>query len=174
MPTKLKNISIVPFTPEYIEKTFQWVIRPDLQRDFLLRGVPTWEIHDEHFRHVLQDKTQKVYAILSQETHVGNCGFKHLSPEIPEGEIWIYIGETSAQHQGIGREATQQLLRVGFEQMGLERVCLHVADFNQRAIRMYQAFGFQCTPEPEQSGEWTGLNCQVRRMELHASSMRRV
>lgn len=43
--------------------------------------------------------------------------------------------------QGIGREMLTQVLRIGFEELGLHRIELFVFDFNQAAIAAYQHAG---------------------------------
>ncbi len=43
--------------------------------------------------------------------------------------------------RGVGREVLSQVLRVGFEELGLHRIELNVFDFNQVAIAAYQHAG---------------------------------
>ncbi len=43
--------------------------------------------------------------------------------------------------QGVGREMLSQVLRCGFEELGLHRIELNVFDFNQPAIAAYQHAG---------------------------------
>jgi len=56
-------------------------------------------------------------------------------------EFAIMLGP--AYHgQGYGREATDLMLRHGFNDLGLHRISLGVYAYNQRALRAYAAVGF--------------------------------
>jgi len=161
------DVSLSPLTEKHISKTFSWVQDPELQKLFLMGGKVTWSGHKEYFRKVLMDSTQRIYAILVAGDHVGNCGLKHLSLSKKEGELWIYIGESSLLNKGIGQKAVQLLLREGFEVLGLEKICLHVADSNVIALRLYEKIGFCEVEIPHESDEWSKKGCQIIRMELN-------
>ena len=161
------DVSLTPLTEEHISKTFSWVQDPELQKLFLMRGKVTWSGHKDYFRKVLRDSTQRIYAILAAGVHIGNCGLKHLSLSKKEGELWIYIGESSMRNKGIGQKAVQLLLYKGFEVLGLERVCLHVADSNVVARRFYEKIGFCEIEIPPESDEWSKSGCRVISMELN-------
>jgi RimJ/RimL family protein N-acetyltransferase len=116
------TVSLEPYIQKHVLKTFKWVLNPELRKLFLMRGVPTWGGHTKHFERVLHDPTQRVYAVLAGDEHVGNCGLKNLSPLKTEGELWIYIGEPSMREKGIGKHATELLLHEGFEVLGLKMI----------------------------------------------------
>jgi len=52
------------------------------------------------------------------------------------------IGEKAYWSQGHGTDAVRLLLRYGFNELNLNRICLHVYSFNTRAIRCYEKAGF--------------------------------
>ena len=160
------NVVLVPFTNDRVVLTFEWVKDPDLRHLFLMRGEPTWEGHNKYFERVLRDPTQRVYAILAGDEHVGNCGLKNLLPLRKEGELWIYIGEPSIRGKGIGKRATELLLHEGFEVLGLKMIYTHVADFNTAARRLYKKLGFHEVPVINDSNEWANRQCKIIRMEL--------
>lgn len=152
------------FAESHIKKTFEWVCDPDLQRDFLIRGKPTKEIHQQYFKNILSDATQQVFAISVKGAHVGNCGLKNISEE--NAELWIYIGEVRYRKKGFGKEATSLLLRKGFGVLGLKQVYVHVAEFNTNARRLYEQLGFKETSLLNGSKTWTSRGCKIIRMEL--------
>ncbi len=163
--TKLK---LEAFSKKHLKLTFEWISNPDLRRRFLMRGGnPSWEQHLEYSRKVLNDVQQRVYAILVNGKHVGNCGFKNLRPLEKEGELWIYIGEGSYQGKGIGAKAVRLLLREGFEKLKLGFICLHVAEFNAAARRIYEKFEFKQVPlSSDEQDAWSDCGAKVLRMEL--------
>jgi len=160
------DISVIleDFAESHIEKTFEWVSDPDLQKDFLIRKNPTRESHLEYFKNVLRDATQQVFAIYAKNAHVGNCGLKNISDK--NAELWIYIGEVLYRKKGVGREATSMLLRKGFEVFGLMQIYVHVAEFNTNARRLYDKLGFKETSLSQDSKTWEGRGCNIIRMEL--------
>ena len=161
---KGSKINLIPFTNDHIKATFDWVVAPDFQHWFLLRGKVTWEGHQQYFAQVLTDPTQRVFAIIGKDTHVGNCGFKNLTQK--EGELWIYIGDSSWRGQGIGGKATQLLLDKGFVEMGLEIIYLHFRDSNIAAHKLYEKVGFVEAPLESYNDEWSNRDFKIVRMEL--------
>ncbi len=158
------TVILEDFAESHIDKTFEWVSDPDLQKDFLIRKKPTRESHLEYFKNVLGDATQQVFAISAKGAHVGNCGLKNISDK--SAELWIYIGEERYRKRGFGREATSLLLRKGFEVLGLKQIYVHVVEFNTNARRLYEQLGFKETSLSHDSKTWEGRGCNIIRMEL--------
>ncbi len=162
--------TLQPFGDEHIARTFEWVSDPWLQKNFLIRCQPTWETHKAYFDRILSDPSQSVYAILDNGVHVGNCGIKNICLDSQSGEIWIYIGATEYRGKHIGILAARLLCRAAFVVHGLTSVCVHVADFNEVAQKMYQKLGF-ASPSLGRPAtpEWQGRGSSVRYMELRRS-----
>lgn len=159
---------LIPFQQRHVATTYDWVKNPELQRDFLLRGEITREGHLRHFEQLLADPTQTIYAITFEGTHVGNCGFKHIDPEKRRAELWIYLGSYGHQGKGIGNSATLALLAKGFNDLSLDLIYLHVAQFNQKAIALYQKSGFAIAP-CDGCMEWADHSTTIIHMELPRS-----
>ncbi len=157
---------LVPFTWSHVAKTFTWVTNPELRRAFLIQGEPNWEGHQEYFRGVLADPTQRVYAIEYANCHVGNCGIKYISQEHQRGEAWIYVGDTSLRGRGIGKAAMEFLLEEAFRKLHLLRVCAHVADFNTASLALCIGVGFVEVTAHDESPPWSGWGCRVIEMDL--------
>ncbi len=136
------HVRLAPFTTQCVERTFEWVSHPALRRAFMMRGELTRAGHESYFARVLADPAQRVYAVLCDDSHVGNCGFKHLDPVAGEGELWIYIGASETRGRGIGTAATRLLLEVGNDVLGLRKIRVHVAPDNESAVRLYRRAGF--------------------------------
>jgi len=52
------------------------------------------------------------------------------------------IKDENLRGRGYGKQALREMLRIGFEEFGLEVIKLNVFDFNLRAIRCYEDVGF--------------------------------
>jgi len=73
---------------------------------------------------------------------VGSVRLWRISEKNRSAMLTIFIGDKSRWGQGYGTEALRLILRHAFGQMRLNRVELHVFDFNARAIRSYEKAGF--------------------------------
>ena len=62
----------------------------------------------------------------------------------PSRAAWlaIGIGEAAYRGQGYGSEALGLMLRFAFHELNLHRIQLTVFSYNERAIRLYERFGF--------------------------------
>jgi RimJ/RimL family protein N-acetyltransferase len=74
--------------------------------------------------------------------HIGNCGLHEGQPENRKASLGIMIGDKEYWSNGYGSDAIVTLLRFGFHEMNLNRVWLHVYDFNERAQACYRKVGF--------------------------------
>lgn len=52
------------------------------------------------------------------------------------------IGDENNRGKGIGTNALREVLRIGFEDINLEKITLGVFDFNHSAIKCYENVGF--------------------------------
>ena len=156
-------VTLCRFSPENVERTFDWVQSKELQRLFTMREEPTWDVHREHFRKVLEDPTQRVYAICASNRHVGNCGLKGIDGN--QAELWIYIGGRVDRGHGYGSSACEQLLTAAAG-LGISNVCIHVLSSNVRAIHMYERLGFRPTEmEQDDRKQWEARCLNVLKME---------
>jgi RimJ/RimL family protein N-acetyltransferase len=53
------------------------------------------------------------------------------------------LGEPEEWGKGYGSEATRLVLRYAFETLNLNRVWLHVYEYNERGLRAYEKAGFR-------------------------------
>lgn len=160
------KVILVPFTKAHVDLTFQWVRDFEFQRLFFMRGEPTREKHEAYFENILNDRTQRVYAVLCENHHVGNGGIKNIAPGQEEGELWVYVGLSAMRGKGIGRHATGLLIREAFENLKLLTVYVHVAKFNDAALKMYAALGFTQFAGRDIPEEWRDRQHEIVRMRL--------
>ncbi len=100
---------------------------------------------DRFFHGRLMSPEQVGYAIDVRETGrlIGSTTFSNLDPDNGSVLFHISIGEPDAWGRGYGTEATELMLWLAFERIGLHRVALSVFGFNERAIRGYEKAGFR-------------------------------
>jgi len=127
-----------------IPRFLRWLNDPEVRR-YLAMYLPLSRAQEERwFERQLQDQRSQVFAIETTEgEHIGNIGLHDINWKDRCAELGIFIGEKNFWGQGYGTDAIRTLLRLAFEEMGLNRISLRVYDFNHRAIRCYQKCGFQ-------------------------------
>lgn len=162
---KNSEISLKEFSEEHITQTFIWVKEPEFQKLFLMRGEINWDGHLAYFKKCLNDSLQCIYAIYLNSLHVGNCGLKNLDISKKTGELWIYVGDSQFRSQGIGQKATRMLIEFAFNNLKLDSIYLHVADFNLPACRVYEKLGFIQVQMDSDADEWQDRGINIIRME---------
>ncbi|MBI2766543.1 MAG: GNAT family N-acetyltransferase [Chloroflexi bacterium] len=84
-----------------------------------------------------------LFAVELDDRVIGFANYRGLSRGDSTCEIGVGIGEKDLWSQGLGRDAVRALLRHLFEDLGIQRVTLHVIATNDRAIAAYRSCGFE-------------------------------
>ena len=154
----------------------RWYGDPELARltRYSLRPMSDDDI-DRFFHGRLLSPEQVAYAITMRETGrlIGSTTFSNLDPENASTLFHISIGEPDAWGFGYGTEATELMLWLAFERIGLHRVALSVFDFNTRAIRAYEKAGFTVEGRHREAivrdgGRWDELTMGMLAVEWRA------
>lgn len=124
---------------------FRWIN----DRDLVILNAPFRMVaradHDRWFASIRRAPDIRIYAIAdpSQSRAIGYCQLKRIDRESGNAELQIRIGERAMHGKGIGTMAVRELLAVGFEELALHRIYLHVFEDNERAYRTYLGCGFR-------------------------------
>lgn len=154
----------------------RWYHDPELARltRYSLRPMSDEDI-DRYFYGRLLSAEQLGYAITLRDSRrlIGSTTFSNLDPENSSTLFHISIGETDAWGKGYGTEATELMLWLAFERIGLHRVALSVFDFNSRAVRSYEKSGFSVEGRHRQAiardgGRWDELTMGILASEWRA------
>lgn len=73
---------------------------------------------------------------------IGICAFMNVDERNRHAELSIVIGNKDYWSKGYGTAIMEQQLEWGFNGLNLNRLYLHVFDFNKRAIGLYEKVGF--------------------------------
>ncbi len=92
-----------------------------------------------------QGKTVFSFSIcrLEDDRSIGNVTLRNIDRENGGAELAIVIADKPLQGRGYGTDALNCVLDFGFGELRLERIELHVFDYNPRAIRSYEKAGFR-------------------------------
>jgi RimJ/RimL family protein N-acetyltransferase len=91
-----------------------------------------------------QGKTLYSFTIcpLGETRGIGNVTLRDVDRENGNAELTIVILDRAYQGRGYGTDALRCVMDFGFGELRLERIYLHVFDFNARARRSYEKAGF--------------------------------
>lgn len=74
---------------------------------------------------------------------IGYAGICDLSSTNKSGEYFIFIGDKNFWGKGVGTEVTRHVLRIGFNELDLNRIMLTVSEPNVGGVKAYQRAGFR-------------------------------
>ena len=148
-PLRTARLDLRPHRPEDLDDLLRFHSDPEV-----VRFVP-WPVRDraateETLRTKLQQGSWREpgqWMVLAVElratsTVIGEVLLKHVSDTDRQGELGFALGR---EHQGRGyaEEAARELLRVGFEELGLHRVVAICIEENEASAGLLQRLGFR-------------------------------
>lgn len=129
-------------TEKHIAIYYQWRNDPEVaqydQASFL-RPMSLEEVEEWSARMV----SGLSFMAYDGDVPIGTCAIMNVDQRNRHGELAIVIGNKDYWSKGFGSKMMDQLLDWGFEGLNLNRLYLHVFDFNKRAIGLYEKYGFQ-------------------------------
>lgn len=152
----------------------RWCGSEEVCRYFEQRILSPEEIRRKYHPRTLEDAAVPVYVIEAEGRPVGIIQYQAIGDESraccclsgENGyEIDLFIGEEDLRGKGIGRAAISLLMRFLFEQKAADVLVLCPVRENIRAIRCYQACGFQEKGRfsaPDTIGVMQELVCMTR------------
>ncbi len=143
-------IQLREFTKSNIETLIGWVDSPE----FLVQWAGTGLVYplDESQRAKLLLQTSgknpqlMLYKAVLVQTgeSVGHIELVNIDRRNRSGAVArVLVGPNELRAKGLGTEMMRLILKVGFEQLSLHRIYLHVFDFNRAAIACYEKGGFK-------------------------------
>lgn len=126
---------------------YEWMhdenVTANLQTDFA--SFTEEKVKDFIEQAMLQDKTSKNvhYAIVDEnDEYVGTISLKNIDYRNRNAEYAI-VTRSKAHGKGYAKKATIDILKAGFEGLGLEKIYLYVSVKNIAANKFYQKCGFK-------------------------------
>jgi RimJ/RimL family protein N-acetyltransferase len=140
-----KLVRLRPLEMTDLDREYRWINDREVTR-YLSARYPISRGEEAAW---LREGTKNSFSegpVLAIETkdgeHIGNVTLHNPDPDNRKAVLGIAIGEKQHWSGGYGTDAIITLLRFGFHQMALNRVSLHVFEFNERAIACYSKCGF--------------------------------
>jgi len=105
-------------------------------------------------------------SLLADDRRIGGCVLRDVDRENGSAEVAIFIHDRALLGQGLGTDALNCLVDFGFGELRLERIYLHVFDFNERARRSYEKAGFQVDVTMRRARFHRGAHHDVYQMSM--------
>lgn len=128
------------------ENMLEWMNDPDIQKNF--RFPAKRRDREQVLQFIRNAETRPIdgksihFAIVDEyDEYMGTISLKEVDMTARNAEYAISLRK-KAQGRGIGSAATKEILRLAFEEFGLQRVYLNVLSGNSRAIALYEKCGF--------------------------------
>ena len=99
---------------------------------------------DKWFLKLINNKNNLQLGIYlkSDNTFIGYAGICDISKTNKSGEYFIFIGDKEYWGKGISTQVTKEILRIGFNEMRLNRIMLTVYKQNIGGLKSYKKAGF--------------------------------
>lgn len=129
--------------PEDKEKVWRWRNMPEVAQYMYTDHFITPEEHETWFRQVLQDPSRRYWIIVVEDEDVGVVNLYNLDLHHRRAHWAFYIASPNVRGKGVGSFVEYSVLCHVFDELGLNKLCCEVLDFNEAVIKMHKSFGFQ-------------------------------
>ncbi len=149
------NIHLRPLESRDSPFMLEWMRDPSIACFFRFDAAGmTEEKCREFIKSAGQDAGSRHYAIADEnDTYLGTISLKHIA----DGRAEYAISTRKCAHgTGAALQATREILRIAFEELGLDTVYLNVLSENLRANAFYRKAGFRFTRTEENALEFRG------------------
>src|ERR1700722_17174582 len=112
----------------------------------MLQYRPMTVAREEEYLATMSDSEKDLVLGLVQKTTdrlIGVTGLHHLDIRNRHASFGLMVGVKEEWGKGFGTEATRLMVDHAFRPLNLNRVWLHVHEFNERGVRPYKKVGFQ-------------------------------
>jgi ribosomal-protein-alanine N-acetyltransferase len=122
-----------------------WFNDPEVTRLIQRYRPITLAEEQEFLQRLRSSETDLALGIALRESDqlIGATGLHHIDARNRHASFGISIGEKQHWGKGYGTEATGLMMRYAFQTLNLNRLWLHVYEYNARAIRVYEKLGFR-------------------------------
>lgn len=145
-PIETQRLILRPFTLDDTDAAVAWETDPDVMRWLGIAEPRTAEMAAREFAQRVEKWSGDWggLAVVPKEsgTAVGWCGIKPDTVLEEDIELFYALGQ-AAWGKGYATEASRPMLRLGFEERGLERIIATIAPDNQRSRRVAEKLGMQ-------------------------------
>lgn len=120
-----------------------WRNLPEVAKYMYTDHIITPEEHDAWFQRMPHDSTRRFWIIVCDGIDVGLVNIYGLDHQNRRCDWAFYVADPSARGKGVGSFVEYSILCYAFDELGLNKLCCEVLDFNEAVVSMHKSFGFQ-------------------------------
>lgn len=138
------NFHLRMLKPEDADGMLDWMHDPDVNRIF---DAPFASFDKERVLRFIENaqdmhgENLHLACVDENDMYLGTISLKNIDRDNSRAEYAISM-RRAAHGTGASRYASEEILRIAFEEMGLNRIYLYLFAANERADRFYKKFGF--------------------------------
>ncbi len=141
-----RRVFLRPAERSDIDLFVRWFGDANVARFTTIRAPFSRPMEEQWFERMLDAQGRESYhfviCLRDGGRPIGTIGFFAVDLVNGKAEFGIAIGEKDLWDHGLGSEALEVLVDFGFGNLRLERIYLHVYDYNPRGRRSYEKVGF--------------------------------
>ena len=128
-----------------LDRTWQWVNHPSVYEAVGLSVPISQDAQLEWFQALKHARDKRVLAICRFEDrqHVGNVSLDQIEEVHRTARLAIFIGDTEARGQGLGRRAVRLACSYAFDVLNLERIHVKTDAERPDLVQFYESIGFR-------------------------------
>lgn len=140
-----EHVILRAFEREDAERCYRWMNDPNIVRTLKSRYPIAFQNEMEWLDRAMHGSaTERHFAIERKDdrTHIGNASIHDIKWVSRIAAFGLFVGEPSAWNRGFGSDAIRTLVRFAFDEMNLQKLRIHVFDYNDRAKHVLESQGF--------------------------------
>jgi RimJ/RimL family protein N-acetyltransferase len=127
------------------DRLIHWI---DSEKDMILFSGPifTFPVTHAQLDEYVDAGNRQIYKVIDAISNevIGHAELNNIDFAKGSARICrVLIGDPRNRNRGIGKAIIRELIRIAFDDLKLKRLELGVYDFNQSAIKCYEACGFE-------------------------------
>lgn len=154
-----------------------WRNHPEVAKYMYTDHEISTEEHEEWFNKALKDTSSRYWIIRSDNLDVGFLSISQIDRHNSRC-YWAFYADPEIRSRGTGSFAEYAVLQYVFGELGLNKLCGEVLEFNQSVLNMHKKFGFVqeglLRKHIYKQGQWHDVVCigmlreewEAKRMEI--------
>lgn len=145
----MMQIELRPITPEDTSKIVGWRNQDWVLQYFLDQRKINEESHMQYYHSRIETGLVRQWIIKADEKEIGTCFLRDIDYEKGRAEYGVFIGEKDYISKGIGKQCVRKVVKIAFEEMGLNTVFARVQEKNPRSVYSFLNTGFHMMDHTE-------------------------
>lgn len=152
------NVRIRPLEENDAYTSVKWRNMPEVWKYTEYKWTREITLEDElqWIRRVVKDLSCSRFAILADDTYVGNVYLTNIKDGV--AEYSIFIGNKEYWGKGVARKASEQIIAYGRDVLHLSAITLRIREDNLAAMHIYLSLGFTRMDKKDEVFTWMKLD----------------